>query len=49
MENKSGVNTPAISLPKGGAAIKGIGEIIKPNPFTGTANFPVPIAVSLER
>lgn len=35
-----------ISLPKGGGAIKGIGETFKPNPFTGTANFTVPIATS---
>ena len=35
-----------ISLPKGGGAIKGIGETFKPNPFTGTANFSVPIATS---
>ncbi len=35
-----------ISLPKGGGAIKGIGETFKANPFTGTANFTVPIATS---
>lgn len=35
-----------ISLPKGGGAVKGIGETFKPNPFTGTANFSVPIATS---
>lgn len=46
MENKSGTNAPAISLPKGGGAIKGIGETFQPNLFTGTGNFSVPIATS---
>ena len=36
----------SLSLPKGGGAIKGIGEKFSPNPFTGTGNFSVPIAVS---
>ena len=36
----------AISLPKGGGAIKGIGETFQPNLFTGTGNFAVPIATS---
>ena len=35
-----------ISLPKGGGAIQGIGETFKPNLFTGTGNFSVPIATS---
>ncbi len=37
---------PAISLPKGGGSIKGIGETFKPNLFTGTGNFSVPIYTS---
>ncbi|KPK82811.1 MAG: hypothetical protein AMS27_13905, partial [Bacteroides sp. SM23_62_1] len=45
-ENKSGNNTPAISLPKGGGAIKGIGETFQPNPFTGTASMSIPIYTS---
>jgi len=36
----------AISLPKSGGAIKGIGETFQPNLFTGTGNFAVPIATS---
>jgi hypothetical protein len=36
----------AISLPKGGGAIKGIGETFQPNLFTGTGNFSVPIVTS---
>lgn len=35
-----------ISLPKGGGAIKGIGETFQPNLFTGTGNFSVPIFTS---
>ncbi len=36
----------AISLPKGGGAVKGIGETFQPNLFTGTGDFSVPIATS---
>jgi hypothetical protein len=39
------VKTP-ISLPKGGGAIKGIGETFQPNLFGGTGNFSVPIFAS---
>jgi hypothetical protein len=35
-----------LSLPKGGGAVSGIGQSFQPHPFTGTANFSVPIAVS---
>ena len=35
-----------ISLPKGGGAIKGIGETFQPNLFSGTGNFSVPIFTS---
>ncbi len=45
-DNKQATNTPAISLPKGGGAIKGIGETFQPNLFTGTGNFSIPIAIS---
>ena len=37
---------PAISLPKGGGAIKGIGEKFAANPVTGTGSLSVPLAVS---
>ena len=41
-------NAPAqtLSLPKGGGAIKGIGETFRPDVFTGTGNFSVPIYTS---
>src|SRR6266446_8371844 len=37
---------PAISLPKGGGAIRGIGEKFAVNPVTGTGSLTVPIAAS---
>lgn len=43
-----GANT-SISLPKGGGAIKGIGETFQPNLFSGTGNFSVPIFTSSGR
>ncbi len=42
----SGNNLPAISLPKGGGAIRGIGEKFGANPVTGTGSMSVPIAAS---
>lgn len=44
--NNSKNANSVISLPKGGGAIKGIGETFKSNPFTGTANISIPIATS---
>jgi hypothetical protein len=40
---------PQISLPKGGGAIRGIGEKFSANPVTGTASLAVPIATSPDR
>jgi RHS repeat-associated protein len=37
---------PQITLPKGGGAIRGIGEKFAANPVTGTGSLTVPIAVS---
>lgn len=37
---------PALSLPKGGGAIKGIGEKFAANPVTGTGSLSVPIATA---
>jgi hypothetical protein len=37
---------PTISLPKGGGAIRGMGEKFAANPVTGTGSMTVPIAVS---
>ncbi len=38
--------TPSITLPKGGGAIRGIGEKFAANPVTGTGSLSVPIATS---
>lgn len=40
------VKPPVISLPKGGGAVRGIGEKFAANPVTGTAAMSVPIATS---
>jgi RHS repeat-associated protein len=40
------VSAPAISLPKGGGAIRGIGEKFAANPVTGTGSLSVPISTS---
>src|SRR5215217_6821572 len=37
---------PAISLPKGGGAIRGIGEKFSANPVTGTGSLSVPVSTS---
>src|SRR5437762_1980333 len=39
-------SAPALSLPKGGGAIRGIGEKFAANPALGTGSLSVPIAVS---
>jgi len=40
------VSPPSISLPKGGGAIRGMGEKFAANPVTGTGSMTVPIATS---
>lgn len=40
------VSLPDVSLPKGGGAIKGMGELFKFNAFTGTGSFSVPVYTS---
>jgi RHS repeat-associated protein len=47
MSDKSGAG--AISLPKGGGAVTGMGEKFSPDLFTGTGNFSVPLAVPAGR
>jgi hypothetical protein len=44
--DKSPSTSPSISLPKGGGAIKGIGEKFAANAFTGTGSLTVPIYTS---
>jgi hypothetical protein len=45
-QEQQGLKAPSISLPKGGGAIKGIGEKFAANPVTGTSSMTVPIATS---
>jgi len=40
------VAPPAVALPKGGGAIRGIGEKFSANPVTGTGSLAVPISLS---
>src|SRR6187549_3197614 len=40
------LRAPAISLPKGGGAIRGIGEKFAANPVTGTGSTSIPIYTS---
>ena len=40
------IESPSLSLPKGGGAIQGIGEKFSANPVTGTGTFSVPISTS---
>ena len=40
------VSAPAISMPKGGGAIHGMGEKFAANPVTGTGSMSIPIAIS---
>src|SRR5262245_55707104 len=43
------ISPPAISLPKGGGAIKGIGEKFSVNAVNGTGSFSVPIFTTPSR
>jgi hypothetical protein len=45
-QKQSSVSATAISLPKGGRAIRGIGEKIAANPLTGTGSMSVSITTS---
>lgn len=43
------LNTSEITLPKGGGAIRSIGDTFKPNSFTGTGSYSIPISVPKSR
>ncbi|MDN3514332.1 MAG: hypothetical protein NG747_08030 [Candidatus Brocadia sp.] len=45
-QDKGTAQAPAIQLPKGGGAIRGMGEKFAANPVTGTGSMTVPIATS---
>src|SRR5512137_1575929 len=40
------IHAPTINLPKGGGAIRGMGEKFTANPVTGTGSMSIPIATS---
>ena len=44
--SKHQISPPSLSLPKGGGAIRGMGEKFSANPVTGTGSLSVPIATS---
>jgi RHS repeat-associated protein len=48
-DQSSQIAPPTISLPKGGGAIKGIGEKFSANPANGVGTFNVPVAISAAR
>jgi RHS repeat-associated protein len=43
------ISPPAISLPKGGGAVRGIGEKFSTNPATGTGSLSIPLPLSAGR
>jgi RHS repeat-associated protein len=45
-QKPTAISAPTISLPKGGGAIRGMGEKFAANPVTGTGSMSVPIATS---
>lgn len=45
-EDKDQLHTPSITLPKGGGAIRSMGEKFAANPVTGTGSLTVPIALT---
>lgn len=47
--DKNRISSPSISLPKGGGAIRGIGEKFSANPVTGTGSLSVPIFTTPSR
>jgi RHS repeat-associated protein len=49
MPENSIVSAPSVTLPKGGGAIRGIGEKVAANPATGTAAASIPIQASTGR
>ena len=53
MENEtkqtSSINIPEIQLPKGGGALKGIGETFQPSSFSGTGSYSIPMPITKAR
>ncbi|MDC9407248.1 SpvB/TcaC N-terminal domain-containing protein, partial [Clostridioides difficile] len=47
--NNGTISIGEVSMPKGGGAIKGMGETFSSDPFTGGGNFSIPIKTSKGR
>src|SRR5262245_40092072 len=45
-QESSAVVPPAVTLPKGGGALRGIGEKFGANPVTGTGSLTIPLSAS---
>ena len=45
-QQKQTISPPSVTLPKGGGAIRGMGEKFAANPVTGTGSMSIPIATS---
>ncbi|WP_036722925.1 SpvB/TcaC N-terminal domain-containing protein, partial [Paenibacillus forsythiae] len=48
-QSGEGMQAPSVSLPKGGGAMRGIGEKFSVQPATGTASFNIPVFTSAGR
>ncbi|QWU13791.1 RHS repeat-associated core domain-containing protein [Paenibacillus sophorae] len=48
-QSGGGMQAPSVSLPKGGGAMRGIGEKFSVQPATGTASFNIPVFTSAGR
>ncbi len=48
-ESVKGISAQTLSLPKGGGAVKGLGESFKPDSFSGTGNYSIPIPITPAR
>jgi RHS repeat-associated protein len=49
MVGKSRLKSPKISMPKGGGAIRGLGETFQPDAFSGTGSLSIPVYTSQGR
>lgn len=48
-KNERKIDVPEINLPKGGGAIKGLGETFQPDSFSGTGNYTIPFELTKGR
>ncbi|MCP4150696.1 MAG: hypothetical protein GY757_23315, partial [bacterium] len=48
-EQQTEIQTPNIELPKGGGAIRSMGETFQPNAFSGTGSYSIPVPITPAR